>query len=161
MSTELETLLAEREITRVILQYARGVDALDFDLVRDCFHPDARIEYGEVFAGDLDEAMAWLQSALPRLQRTLHTFSPPWIDLDLEGGRAECETRSVNASLYPPDADGSSTQNVSGTVYYDRFECRDGKWRLRFRRNAQEWRQNMADVPDPLPPIVAGSAPLR
>jgi hypothetical protein len=161
MSDELEVLLAEREITRVILQYARGIDTLDFELVRDCFHPGARIEYGKAFSGTLDEAISWLESALPRLQGTLHTFSLPWIDLDLEAGRAECETRSVNSALYPPEGDGSANQNVSGTLYYDRFELRDGRWRLVFRRNAQAWRVNISDIPDPVPPIVAGSAPVR
>jgi hypothetical protein len=161
MSAELETLLAEREITRVILQYARGVDTLDFERVRDCFHEDARIEYGTTFAGSLDEAMKWLESALPRLQGTLHTFSPPWIDLDLEAGKATCETRTINSALYPPDAEGNSNQNVSGTLYYDRFERRAGRWRLVFRRNAQAWRVNVNDIPDPIPPILAGAGPLR
>jgi hypothetical protein len=161
MSDQLEVLLAEREITRVILQYARGIDALDFALVRDCFHADARIEYGKAFAGNLEEAMTWLESALPRLQGTLHTFAPPWIDLDLEAGTADCETRSVNSALYPPEADGSANQNVSGTLYYDKFERRDGRWRLVFRRNAQAWRVNMNDIPDPVPPIVAGSGRVR
>ena len=161
MSDELDRLLAEREITRILLQYARGVDTLDFERVRDCFHPDARIEYGETFAGNRDETIAWLQSALPRLQGTLHAFSPPWIELDLESGTAECETRSVNSALYPAEEDGSANQNVSGTLYYDRFERRDGRWRLVFRRNAQAWRVNVTDVPDPVPPIEAGIDRVR
>ena len=97
MSQEIETLLAEREITRIMLQYARGIDQLDFDLVRDCFHADAQVAYGTVFEGGVDETIEWLESALSRLQGTLHTFTPPWIDLDLDAGRAECETRSISA----------------------------------------------------------------
>lgn len=161
MSREIEVLLAEREITRVILQYARGIDRLDFDMVRDCFHPDARIEYGSVFEGSLDETIEWLDSALRRLQGTLHTFTPPWIDLDLEAGRAECETRSINSALYPPDEAGDAIQNVTGTYYYDRFERRDGRWRLVHRRNAGAWQVNVLDRPSPPPPIAVGRERVR
>ena len=161
MSDEVEVLWAERAITRVLLQYARGVDALDFDLVRACFHPDARIEYGTGFAGTVDETLTWLSDALPRLQHTTHTFAPPWIELDLDAGTATCETRSINAHLYPPDPEGLATQNVTGVVYSDRFERREGSWRLIYRRNDPIWRVNVPDTDSPPPPIEAGSAPLR
>jgi hypothetical protein len=161
MNRELEILLAEREITRVILQYARGIDRLDFDLVRACFHPDARIQYGDTFEGDLEEGLAWLEAALSRLQGTLHSFTQPWIDLDLDAGRAECETRSINAALFPPDSSGNAIQNVTGTYYYDRFERRDDVWRLVHRRNAGSWKLNLPDTPTPPPPINEGRAPVR
>lgn len=156
MSRDLDTLLAEREITRVILRYARGIDAKDFDLVRGCFHPDARVEYGDWFGGSVDEAIAWLADSLPRLEGTLHTFGPPWIELDLDRGTAACETRAVNSARYAPDANGVSIQNVSGTRYVDRFERRDGEWRLAFRRNEREWIQNSPDLPEPAPPAPPG-----
>jgi len=161
MSREIEILLAEREITRVILQYARGIDRLDFEMVRDCFHPDAEIEYGSVFRGDVDETIAWLDSALRRLQGTLHSFAPSWIELDLEAGTADCETRSINSALFPPDQAGQSIQNVTGTYYYDRFERRDGRWRLVHRRNAGAWQLNVPERPSPPPPIVEGRERLR
>ncbi len=156
----LEVLRAEREITRVILRYARGIDGLDFELVRSCFHPDAEIEYGDFFRGSLDETIAFLQDSLPRLEGTLHTFSPPWIELDLERGTATCETRSINSARYPPDAAGVSLQNVTGTRYYDRFERREGAWRLVWRRNEREWFQNRPDIPEP-PPPTGGSRPVE
>ena len=161
MSREIETLLAEREITRIILQYARGIDQLDFDLVRDCFHADARVAYGTVFEGSVDETISWLDDALRRLQGTLHTFTPPWIDLDLDAGRAECETRSINSALFPADESGTAIQNVTGTYYYDRFERRDDCWRIVHRRNAGAWQLNVPDLPSPPPPIDEGRDRIR
>ncbi len=112
---ELRTWRAEREISRVILRYARAVDTRDFDTVRDCFHEDARVHYGDWFSGDLEATMAFLIDSIPRLPSTLHVFGTPWIELDLATETAECETYAVNSATYPPDANGIVIQNGSGT----------------------------------------------
>jgi hypothetical protein len=148
-SDGLELLRAERAIGRVILSYARGIDGRDFDRVRACFHADAQIEYGDWFKGNLDAAIAWLETSTTRLDGTLHAFGPPWIELDLAGGRAACETYSINSARYPPDAEGVVIQNVSGTRYFDRFECRDGVWAIVWRRNERAWTRNEAESEDP------------
>ena len=139
---ELEQLRAEREIHRVMLVYARGVDACDFEAVRGCFHPDAEVIWGDWYRGTRDEAIAWLGEAIPALEGTLHVFGAPWIELDLAAGTAECETYAINSARYPPDASGVSVQNVAGTRYWDRFERRDGRWRSASRRNERVWVQN-------------------
>ena len=50
-------LVAEQAIQRVINDYGRGIDELDFERVRRCFHPDARIVYGNEPDRSLDEAV--------------------------------------------------------------------------------------------------------
>ena len=65
---ELETLRAERAIHRVILRYARGVDSLDFERVRSCFHPDAQVRWGDWYEGNRDESVAWLSERIPALR---------------------------------------------------------------------------------------------
>ena len=157
---ELTTLLAEREITRVILRYARAVDGLDFERLRSCFHPDARISYGDLFSGDVEETLAWLKDSLSRLRSTLHDFGPPLIDLDLASGTAECETYSTNAVRYPEDENGEAILSVSGVRYLDRFALRDGAWRIVERRNVSCWSQNAPERPAPTPPYQTGG-PLQ
>ena len=158
---DLEMLLAERAITRVMLAYARAVDTLDFERLRDCFHPDAMIHYGEIFSGRRDEAIAWLEASLPRLQGTMHDFGAPWIELDLANGRACCETYTTNAARFPADANGEVLLNVTGTRYVDVFERRDGAWRILERRNMTMWAQNTIERPTPPPPISTGGVRLR
>ncbi len=158
---ELETLRAERAITRTILSYARAVDGLDFERLRDCFHPDARIHYGEIFSGGRDETIAWLENSLARLQGTLHDFGMPWIELDLERGRARCETYTTNAVRYPANEQGEVLLNVTGTRYLDVFERRDGEWRILERRNMTTWAQNTLETPSPPPPFTVGSPRQR
>ena len=157
---ELETLRAEREIHRVFLRYARGVDRLDFEAVRACFHPDARVRWGDFFEGERDAAIAYLEATIPALDGTLHVFGTPWIELDLAAGTAECETYSINSARYPPDAEGLSVQNVAGTRYRDRFEMRDGAWRIAERRNERVWVQNTHREIDE-PSVADAKAPRR
>ena len=158
---DLEILMAEREITRVFLTYARAVDTLDFKRLRSCFHADARIHYGDIFSGDLDETIAWLENSLPRLQGTLHDFGAPWIELDLENGRARCETYTNNAARYPANEKGEVVLNVTGTRYLDLFERRDGDWRIVERRNIGAWSQNTIEVPTPPAPFTVDSPRQR
>ena len=158
---ELAVVWAERAISRVVLRYARAVDTCDFGALRDCFHSDAQIHYGTIFSGGLDEAVDWLRDALPRLQSTLHDFGAPWIDLDLEAGRARCETYSTNAARYPANEEGKVILNVSGTRYDDRFECRAGAWRISERRNESLWSLNVPEREAPPPPFQVGSPALR
>ena len=139
---ELAELRAERAIHRVMLRYARGVDSRDFEMVRDCFHPEARVTWGDWFSGTRDESIDWLSQAIPRLDGTLHVFASPWIELDLAAGSAQAETYAVNSARYPADETGSCVQNVAGTRYFDRFELRDGEWKLIERRNERIWVQN-------------------
>ena len=95
------------------------------------------------------EAIAWLETSIPRLDGTLHVFGTPWIDLDLTRGRADCETYAINSARYPADADGVVIQNVSGTRYLDRFEFRAGGWAMVKRRNERVWTRNDPVAEDP------------
>jgi hypothetical protein len=151
---ELETLRAERAIHRVMLAYARGVDTCDFERVRDCFHADARVEWGDWYRGSRDEAIRWLSETIPSLDGTLHVFGSPWIEVDLPSGTARCETYSINSARYPRDEAGGVVQNVAGTRYYDDFELRDGHWRIVRRRNERVWVQNTRDHVEE-PPVRA------
>lgn len=160
---EIEVWRAERAITRIVQQYARGVDGRDFARVRACFHEDARVHYGDWFSGDLDEAMVFLEESVPRLQSTLHVFGTPWIELDLEAGTADCETYAINSATYPPESDGRVIQNVSGTRYTDRFARREGRWAIVERRNRRVWAHNQPEGFEPDVPTAQGidTAPTR
>ena len=152
---ELEIWRAERAITRVLQRYARAVDTRDFEAVRACFHPDARVHYGDWFSGDLEEAIAFLEGSVPGLVSTLHLLGPPWIELDLEAGIAEVETPSLNSATYAPGEDGNSMQNVSGGGYRDRFARREGGWAILERRNRRVWAHNLPETGEPPVPRVA------
>ena len=56
-SEELIWLVARQQIADVIYRYARGIDRLDLELVRACYHPDAYDDHGSM-GGTVDEFIA-------------------------------------------------------------------------------------------------------
>ena len=43
----LQMLIDEAAIKKVHLRYCRGIDRMDWDLIRSCYHPDAIDDHGE------------------------------------------------------------------------------------------------------------------
>jgi hypothetical protein len=145
MPMTIETLLARQEIADVIYRYARGIDRLDFDLVRSCYHPDAYDDHG-MFQGGVEECIAFVRDFLPRYAATQHFMGNMLIEVAAEGERARAETYAV-AYHRKALADGSGKDDVFGIRYVDRFERRGGEWKIAHRVVATEWRRV-----DPVPP---------
>ncbi len=128
LSDGLRQLLDERDIHNCILRYARAVDRFDLDGIRACYHPDGRDEHGS-FSGGVDEFVDWLARVLPRNDVTVHTLSNVLIDFDpSDPDRARAETYGV-AEHHA--ASGVPNNNMTTWFrYVDRFERRDGEWRI-------------------------------
>lgn len=133
----VEQLLARQQIADVIHRYARGIDRCDFDLVRACYHPDAYDDHGS-FKGNVDEFVAFADSFLRRWTATMHFMGNMLIEVD--GDRARAETYAV-AYHVREDADGNGKDDVLGVRYVDRFEKRNGEWKIAYRAVATEWRR--------------------
>ena len=71
MNADVQRLLDERAIREVLLRYCRGVDRLELDLVRECYHSDAIDDHGS-FRGGVDAYLAWIGRLLPRYEVTMH-----------------------------------------------------------------------------------------
>lgn len=147
-SALLTALAAERAIQRVVQEYGRGVDEGDFERVRACFHEDATVTYGSREPGRRDEIVAWLEKVKPLMAGWSHYFGAPIIDLRLADGVADAQTWCINVLSFHPDGKGVATRRIAGLLYSDRFERRDGDWRIARRRNQSEW---SIDVPGPAP----------
>jgi hypothetical protein len=131
----LAELVAERQIRRVIYDYARGIDRYDLELVRACYWPDARDFHG-AFDGTRDEFIDWVAPLLQRQTMTMHNLAN--IIIDLDGDRAGVETYGI--AYHSGDPAGDVRWNyAAGFRYVDRFERRDGRWRIADRTTAIEW----------------------
>lgn len=137
MALTIETLLAKQEIADVIYRYARGVDRLDYDLVRSCYHPDAYDDHG-TFQGNVEEFIAYIEAFLPHNAVTQHFMGNMLIEVDGNVARAETYAVAYHRSERP---DGSGKDDTFGIRYVDRFECRDGDWKIAHRVVATEWRR--------------------
>ena len=145
---DLETLIAKQEITDVVYRYARGIDRLDFELVKSCYHPDAYDDHG-AFKGSVDEFIEMCEGFLPRWTATMHFMGNVLVD-EIDGDSARAETYAVAYHRREATLDTEGKDDVFGIRYVDRFEKRDDRWLIAHRVVATEWRRV-----DPVP--AAGS----
>lgn len=129
---ELDQLLAREEIRDVMRRYARGVDRFDLDAIRACYHPDATDERGP-YQGDVDGFIAYLDSdkGLRMFLRTTHSVTDHAVEVD--GDSATCESVTIAHHRLPDE------HYLLGLRYLDRFERRDGEWRIARRKVAYDW----------------------
>ncbi len=137
MALTVDDLIARQEITDVIYRYARGIDRLDFDMVRSCYHPDAYDDHGS-FTGSVEEFIEMCSRFLPKWSATQHFMGNLLIEVD--GDEARAETYAV-AYHRLQDEDGGGKDDVFGIRYVDRFEKRDDEWKIAHRVVATEWRR--------------------
>ncbi len=119
----LDDILAREEITDVIKRLARGTDRLDEELMASCYHPDGSDDHN-AFRGTGREFARWVMTVLPHFR--------------LDGDVAHADTYCVAHHLRP------ESDMVLGLRYVDRFERRDGAWRIAKRVCAFDWTYTVA-----------------
>jgi hypothetical protein len=131
----LEALIAKREIEDVILRYCRGIDRMDRDLVRSCYHADATDEHGS-FSGGVDAYVEWAFALIAKYRSSMHFIGN--VLIELHGGAAVAESYGI---AYHRSTDPAPQRNlVTGFRFVDRFESRDGgPWRIAKRVAITEW----------------------
>lgn len=134
MDAALARVVARQEIADVVARYARGIDRLDLDLVRSCYHPGARDDHG-TFKGTVEDFVEWLPGQLARFESTMHFLGNHLVEFDADPDVAHVETYCV-AYHRLTERLGDS---IAGVRYLDRFERRDGAWRIADRVVVVEW----------------------
>ena len=128
-------LWAESEIRRCLLRYVRGVDRLDLELVRSCYHADGTDSHGS-FTGTVDEFLVWVERILRRYDLTMHFLGSPLVEFE-DATHARVETYGM---AFHRAVSGPPEHNlVTGFRFVDRFESRDGAWRIAHRIAVTEW----------------------
>ena len=140
----MDALLHRVAIHDVVLRYCRGIDRLDADLVRSCYHPDATDEHGS-FAGTVDEYLTWVFALLAKYDSTQHLLANHLVDF---GGGSPSSGVAVSESYgvsVHQTAGGPPAKNlVVGFRFVDRLEQRDGEWRIAARAATTEWTRVLA-----------------
>jgi hypothetical protein len=137
----LDLLLAKDAIADVAKRYCRGIDRCDADLVRSAYHPDAFDDHG-TFKGNAWEFAGYATAALrQRYRATMHAITNHSIDVDLAAGTATGEVYTLAYHLRREDGsdDGRDVIDAWWGRYLDRYECRDGDWRIAHRVCVHEW----------------------
>ena len=120
-----DALADEMAIRRVLATYAHAIDRTDFELIAGCYCEDAEEDRGR-FKGSIPEFIEWLTK----------TLGEPWIELD--GDVAHVDTPCLGHHRLRNPAPGRSRDELIPCRYLDRFERRDGEWRIASRRAVYE-----------------------
>lgn len=137
MPDDLQRLLDDRAIRDVLLRYCRGVDRIDLELVRSCYHDDAVDDHG-AFRGNVGDFVAWIGRLLPRYGVTTHLLHNCLIEHHPEvPGVARAETYGIAEHQTPG---GPPELNLTIAFrYLDRLEDRGDGWRIADRLCTTEW----------------------
>lgn len=137
-SEDLAEIVARERIRDGVARLARGEDRRDPVLISGCFWPDAAVDFG-IFAGTFDDYLAWVTPGAPSIPVTLHTLGQSLIELG--GDVAKVET---HVSAYHRIDFGTEEHDVFlGGRYLDRFERRDGQWRIAHRTMLYDWMRDL------------------
>ena len=146
MDERLQRLLDRDEIRSVLHRYCRGIDRLDLDTVRGCYHADAVDDHGS-FRGDVDAYLEWVAALLARYTFTMHFLSNvevsfPEAKRPTAGGPARFGVAAVESyglALHRGPEAKAHLNLATGFRFLDRFERRDDTWRIAHRQAVTEW----------------------
>lgn len=139
-------LLAEREIRAAMTRYCRGIDRLDEDLIRSAYHRDSYDDHG-TYVGD---GYAFAADVVPKMREvfeaTSHFIGNSHVEFD--GDAAAVETYFI--AYHVLRGQGRRMMTFAGR-YADRFERRDGEWKIASRTVILDW-DEVRDMGETNPP---------
>lgn len=168
--SRLTELLDKQDISDVIKTYARALDRFDEALVRTVFHPDSQHAHGFVgpssdpslpsSPGAPGDFVAYAFEVLGGHTRTQHLLGNIMIELDGDNAYAETyfsayhRMRAKGDPLAAENAYDTEMDWLVGGRYIDRFQKRDGVWKISHRTGLTDWMrieppstQGFADIP--------------
>jgi hypothetical protein len=153
----LERVIDRLAIHDVIARYARGVDRMDWDMVKSTYHPDAVDDHGD-YQGGVDGFVEWTANRHAKIEVGRHFLGNMLIEF-ANDDTALVETYFVALKRFRQDAnrdisslkahERSSSDGAARAMlnrgdlgpndavdiesfarYIDRMEKRDGEWRI-------------------------------
>ena len=126
----VDELLSWHQIYDLLCDYMRAQDRLDPALHRSVFHDDATTDYGS-FKGGADAFVAFAQGVLADHAANHHMIGQVRIDFEGETAFGEVYFQAFHR------VDDNDLW-VSGR-YVDRYERRDGAWKIAHRSELVDW----------------------
>lgn len=133
----LRELLVKDRLHELEMAYCRGVDRRDVALLHSIFFEDAIEEHGDMYSGSATEFADWVfRDFLPKYELTAHYVLNEWYRVD--GDKAEGETHRLSYHRERAAA-GSATEATAACRTFNRYECRDGVWKISYRSVVRDW----------------------
>ena len=146
-STEarLDALESKLAISEVLFRYCRALDRLDETALQEIFWQDAMVDYGPgIYNGPVTDFVPFAMQFQGAMKVTQHRVSNVLIDLD--GDTAYCDSQ-----MYAFHVLQSADELVDLIVIArmgDRFERRNGEWRIADRIEVIDWAHERPSTDD-------------
>lgn len=122
------------DVQEVLMRYTYAIDTGDYDAVRSCFLPSAKIDYETLpaFPRGLEDFVDMLRHVREQLASTQHMVANVCVTVD--GDHAHC-TSYVQASHVTYDG----KLFVGAGRYDDDFERTPDGWKIAARAHCRQW----------------------
>lgn len=134
--SSLEVLLAKDEIREVTARYCFAIDLVDPQLFLTCFHPDAVLDYGFFTVDPKTFAETSMKGNL-MYETSHHRIATQIIKINGEEARSITYVRAIHAGEKKPE--GTMTDLIIYARYFDKWEKRDGAWKIVYRSAVIDW----------------------
>ena len=132
---DIQALLDERAIRTLLMRYCRAVDRCDQEAIAACFHPDAVDDHGNWIVDGSRVAAHIVSLVRPGPGRAMHFLGN--VLIEVEGDTAFAESSVLAFRTFTRN--GQPHNRTRALRFVDRFERRDGHWRISERVAVDEW----------------------
>lgn len=136
-SADLQMLLDERAIQRVLYRRARATDHRDLEAALSCYHEDATEDH-EGFNGPIQE---YLRTKSPvfvggsPVDVNFHMIGNAEIEVDRDHARSEC----YFVCVLTVTENGTTRDYMNAGRYLDDLDQRHGVWAISHRQCVYDW----------------------
>lgn len=140
-SPDVEEMLDEYALRKLVHRYCRAVDRGDVDTLRSLYHADADDHHGSFSSGSVETLLRALADTRPYIRSMQHHITTT--NFAISGDIAEGEIYSIATHSFATKT--GETEVIVGGRYLDKYEKRNGTWKFVTRCIVTDW----AHVNDP------------
>ena len=133
-SAKLDAIIARQEIADLTMAYCRGVDRADAPLLASIFHDDSTVVSGPYNGDGKAFAAEICRLVEETYEQTFHSIANQWFEVDGDGAIGESYVIAIATSRGT-----ERTDTLTGGRYIDRFERREGAWKIAERSFVLDW----------------------
>jgi hypothetical protein len=135
MSDAIQQLLDRQQCTDLAAIYCRALDRLDPDLLRSVYFDDA-VESRGFYEGGPDGFVTFAMNTLSAHDANQHMLGQSLIEVDDDVAHGE----HYFIAFHRTTANNGDKEDFwVGGRYIDRYEKRDGIWKIAFRSEVNDW----------------------
>lgn len=131
---QVQALLDKQAITELSYRYSRAADRLDRELLASVYWPDGTDDHG-AFVGSAPDYVDWVMTLLSGWISVHHDNTNILIDIDGDTATGEVHW----TGYYTYEINGQVHDHLAVGRYIDRYERRDGEWRILHRTCLSDW----------------------